>query len=74
MFPEIENFFWRAKGEGNKDEIKNRAIFFEFSRCNIQSGKDFLNLIVGSESESTGPEKGRPAVIVESEELKEETF
>ncbi len=38
MFPEIENFFWRAKGEGNKDQIKKRPIFFELSGCNFQSG------------------------------------
>ena len=33
-------------------------------------GKVLLNIIVGSDSEATGPVKDRPDVIIESEELK----
>ena len=49
--------------------MKNRAIFIEFRMCNFHLGKYCLNMIVGSDSESTGPEKDRPEVIIESEEL-----
>ena len=49
--------------------MKNRAIFIEFRMCNFHWGKYCLKMIVGSDSESTGPEKDRPEVIIESEEL-----
>ena len=37
--------------------------------CNFHLGKYFLNMIVRSDSGATGPEKNRPEVIIESEEL-----
>ena len=63
--------FWIAERECNKDEMKNTAtcIFIEFRMCNFHWGKYFLNKIVGSDSEATGPENDRPDVIIESEEL-----
>ena len=39
---------------------------------NFHWGKYFLNMNVGSNSEATGPEKDRPEVIIESEELFED--
>jgi len=48
--------------------MKNRAIFIEFCMCNFHLGKYCLNIIVGSDSEATGPEKDRPEVIIDSEE------
>ena len=41
----------------NKDEMKSRAIFIEFRMCDFHRGKNSLNMIVGSESEATGPEQ-----------------
>ena len=41
----------------------------EFRMCNFHWGKYFLQMIVGLDSEATGPEKDRPEVIIESEEL-----
>ncbi len=45
--------------------MKNRAIFIRFRRL-ISTGGVFH---VGSDSGATGPEKDRPEVIIESEEL-----
>ena len=54
---------------GYKDEMKNRAIFIKFRMCNFHLGKYCLKMIVGSDSEATGPEKDLPEGIIESEEL-----
>ena len=61
--------FWIAERECNKEEMKNSAIFIEFRMCNFHLRKYCLKMIVGSDSEATGPEKDRPDVIIESEEL-----
>ena len=56
-----------------KEEMKERAIFIEIRMCDFHRGNYFLNFILGSDSESTGPEICRPMVIIESEELMVET-
>ncbi len=61
--------FWIAERERTKDETMNRAGFIEFYRCNFQRGKYFLNRMVGSDSDATGPENEQSEVIIESEEL-----
>ena len=62
----LSNKLFRIAGrEGNKEAMKNRAIFIKNQHVKFPPGEYCLNMIVRSDSDATGPEKDRPDVIIE---------